>query len=138
MPLEAAGGGAGGGLDTETGTLARVHELAAAIRCHRYRFSSEIGLQDGIALVLGDAAIAVQREVRLSFRDRIDFLAGDVGIEVKVKGSFSSVVAQLLRYTTHDRVAALILVTDRTQLSGMPAILGGKPLAVVNLLGGLR
>jgi hypothetical protein len=109
--------------------------LVAALRTRRYRYANEDDLQLGITQVLTLERVPFVREVRLAPREKIDFMVGRIGVEVKIKGSFSSVARQLLRYAPH--VDALVLVTGRSQLDRMPPTLGGKPVRVVALLGGI-
>jgi hypothetical protein len=81
--------------------------------------------------------IQFNREYPLTAKDRVDFLVEPgVGLEVKTQGSPTEVSAQLLRYAKW--VNSLILVTDRIQLIRQPKEIGGKPLTVVPLLGGVR
>lgn len=109
----------------------RVARLLAA---RRFRFGTEAELQAGIAEVLTAAAIAHEREVALTARDRIDFLlASGIGLEVKIDGSALDLARQLLRYAAHERIAALLVVTTRARHTETPATLGGKPVRVVHL-----
>jgi len=112
--------------------------ITRAIRAHRFRYDAEAELQTGIAQVLTAASIAFEREVTIGRGDRIDFLAGGVGIEVKRAGGLSAVTRQLHRYAQAPTITALVLVTDRMQLARLPETLAGKPIEVVSLLGGLR
>lgn len=97
------------------GTLTAADRIVATLRSARFVHVDEDELQRGIAEVLSRAEIAFEREVRLSDRDRIDFLVGGLGIEVKLAGSARSVRRQLERYAASSRVEALLLVTDRLQ-----------------------
>lgn len=110
---------------------ARMDAVAAIIRGHRYRYASEVELQEQLEGVLLAAGVPVRREVRLSARDRIDLMAGDVGIEVKVKGERTP-LRQLGRYAEHDEVAGLLLVTTRA--ATVPEEMRGKPVRLVSLL----
>lgn len=112
-------------------------QVVAAVRARRFRHVHEDELQLGIAEVLAAAGLEAEREVRLSPRDRIDFLVGTVGVEVKVAGTAAAAKRQLERYAESDRVEELVLVTDRVQAGAQPATINGKPLRVVALLGGL-
>lgn len=112
-------------------------QVIEALRTSRFTHSNEEELQRGIEQAFASAGIEAQREVRLSGRDRIDFLVGGIGVEVKVAGSAASAFRQLERYAESDLVEELVLVTDRAQVGAQPATVGGKPLTVVALLGGL-
>lgn len=114
-----------------------VAAVAKVISSSRFHWHDEKDLQLGIASVLSSAGLEFTREHRLSDADVIDFLAGNVGVEVKIKGQVRAVQAQLERYALHDSVSELVLVTGRLQLTRMPAKLNGKPLHVVPLMGSL-
>lgn len=109
--------------------------ITALIGGHRFRFCDEGQLQEGIAGVLADAGIAAVREVRLSDHDRIDFLAGPVGIEVKIAGTPAAVARQLRRYAACPQVQALILVTNRARHRALAGRIDGKAVRVVWLSG---
>lgn len=103
--------------------------VLSAIRA-RYRFQHEKELQRLLGIQLARAKITYAPEVKLSAEDRIDFLIGTLGIEVKIKGSQKDVLDQLLRYAQHDRIGSLLLVTTRLQhLVDFPETLHGKPCA---------
>ena len=114
---------------------AAVARVAAVIGSNRYRYSDEHQLHDGIAQALAAAGVTAVAEARLSAADRIDFLVGTVGIEVKVGGSPAAVARQLRRYAASPGIEALILVTNRARHRGLPAELGSVPLRVVWLSG---
>ena len=109
--------------------------LALLIGAHRYTTPDETRLQESIADVLAAAGVDHEREVVLTRRDRIDFVAGQVGIEVKVAGKAAAVLAQCARYAASGRVDELLVVTTRAAHTALPATVGGKPLLVV-FLGG--
>jgi hypothetical protein len=116
--------------------------VAGVLTTHRFRYSDERELQDGIEQVLGQRdRLAFYREFNLDARNRIDFYfpAHEVGLEVKIQGSAAMVLKQLERYAKFSQIDGLVLVTGRVQsgLFGAREI-QGKPLRVVQLLGGLR
>lgn len=98
---------------------------------------SEEALQEAIARVFDETGIRYEREVRLSERDRIDFMLGSLGIEVKIEGSVHQVTRQLQRYAQYDRVGSLLLVTSRSKLSAVPRELSGKRVDVQVLFGSM-
>lgn len=112
--------------------------LAAVLRGTRYDLTSEERLHEGLKARMQAAGLAFEHEVRLGPQDRIDFLLDDgLGIEVKVDGSTSAVTRQIHRYTQHERISALLLVTARTRHAALPAEMNGKPVHVLVLLGSL-
>jgi hypothetical protein len=113
-------------------------QVADVIRGQRYRYADEHDLQAGIAAALEQAGIPARREVPLSSTDRVDFLAGTIGIEIKVAGQTASVRRQLARYARSLEVSELILVTTRSAHRPMPPTLEGKPVHIVWLSGVIR
>jgi hypothetical protein len=116
--------------------------VAASIARHRFVFSDEAALQKGLAESLLADGFGVDREVRLGARNRVDLrvtrpgLEAALGLEVKIDGTQMSVVRQLDRYAASPDVDALVLVTNRVRHLQMPPTLRGKPVVVLNLLGG--
>lgn len=111
--------------------------LTQVISGPRFHWRGEKDLQDGIEFVLRGESIGYEREHKLGSLGVIDFLVGRVGVEVKIKGQASSVIAQLKRYASHPEVDELLLVTGRMQLTRMPDHIDGVPLHVVALTGSL-
>lgn len=95
-----------------------------------YSAPCERELQDGIEHVLRDGGLKVEREFRLSERDRPDFLVeGCVAVEVKMRASGSAVLSQLARYAADRRVKAIVVATPRlSSLSGIPAAILDVPV----------
>jgi hypothetical protein len=91
---------------------------------------TEAAMQDALEVELKKTGMGFEREVKLSKTDRIDFLIGNVGVEMKVKGSFVSVVRQLQRYARSSRISELVLFTSRPKLTLMPESIGGKRVRV--------
>ncbi len=103
----------------------RIASLVELLRSHRFRFSSEAELQDMVERVLKEASIPHQRERELGAAGRIDFLVGgDIGVEIKTKGSPTQVAAQVLRYCERDEIACVVLFTARLTLA---TLLPDKP-----------
>ncbi len=111
-----------------------VKDLVTALRGCRFNFSNEADLQDGIEEVLTAKGFSFKREHTLVGAGVIDFfLAGGIGVEVKVKGSPILVTRQLLRYAECAEVKELVLVTARSRLGDLPDTLRGKRVTVVSL-----
>ena len=116
-----------------TGVIPTLEKVLGVLRGHRFRYTNEDELQEGIAAALAVGGLSPLREVRLSDRDRIDLFVDPVGIEVKVAGSQTHPWGQLKRYAEHDAIQSLVLVTNRSYT--LPEEVGGKPLRVVSLAG---
>lgn len=123
--------------DTAPDAAAIADHIVAVLGRRIYRAARETALQEGIEQVLQEHDFRVEREFRLTPRDRPDFLVdGCVAVEVKMRASGSSVLAQLARYAAHKRVGALVVATPRlSSLSGMPAEIFGVPVRMVALPG---
>lgn len=112
-------------------------EIIALLDQHRFRGMTEEDFQDAIETILTTSDITHIREERLTPRDRIDFMVGETGIEVKINGSSSEIIRQLGRYAAHERVTTLILASSRIRLiQGIPATIHGVPVHAVALRGG--
>lgn len=109
------------------------NELLAVLKTFRFRYDDEMRLQEGIAAVLASSHIPFEREVKLSQHDRIDFMTGRLGIEVKVGHPLTSVMKQVHRYMQIGEVDELLLVTNRCRHSIVPETINGKPVAVLFL-----
>lgn len=107
--------------------------LATLILAHRFRFSNERELQDGLARIFEARGLAFGREVRLGTIGTIDFLIGDVGIEVKIDGSLAALTRQLHRYAQADAIGALVVVAGRARFRGLPPAIADKPIRVIHL-----
>ena len=109
--------------------------VVSVLRRHRYNYSNEKDLQEGIEQALLKNMIPFEREkILVDKHGTIDFLIdGRIGLEIKIKGSPSSVARQLARYLDCSEVSELVLVTGRALLGRLPVVLRGKKLTVVNL-----
>ena len=116
-------------MTTMTRSLSR--PVIEALQAQRLSASTEAALHQSIGAALDVAGIEYQREARLSERDRIDFMAGPVGIEAKISGGRMSFARQLIRYAEHEEVEALVLVSSKAV--SMPGLIGGVPLYVVSV-----
>lgn len=107
--------------------------LCEVIAGYQYSYTCEDELQRAIASVLTDSGIPHQREFPLNKRDKIDFLVGRIGIEVKIKEGLTAVTRQVHRYAQSDLIDSLILVTAKASHRGLPREMSGKPVSVVYL-----
>lgn len=102
--------------------------------------ADEAELSELVSSRLARAGADFEAEVRLSARDRCDFFVGPKGcpgvaVELKVQGSRSEVYRQLNRYTEHDVVESVVLVTTSRRLASMPPAVNGKPIHVALVRG---
>jgi hypothetical protein len=113
-------------------TLAQTQlRVSAALMRTRFRFTNEQELQQGIATVLEQDPLIFEREVRLAPKDRIDFLVGGLGIEVKVDGTLSALTRQVYRYAQHEQIGALLVVSSLHRLArDLPPSINGKTISV--------
>src|SRR5689334_17875041 len=107
-----------------TDTTDLLDDLTQVVAGARFRWASEDDLQAHVTQAWTDAGHEVEREVRLSPRDRIDAVIGRVGAEFKVTGrgavgrrtpAVDRLLMQLARYAKHDRFDALLVVTTSPQ-----------------------
>ena len=120
-------------MHTDTELMAEIDRVCGAIsRLRAPTLPGEYDLHALIAAALREDGIDFVHEYRLAPRCRIDFKAGDVGIEVK-KGRPDPrpLERQLRRYLASDELDALIVVTQRAV--SVPARVGGKPVILVSL-----
>jgi hypothetical protein len=96
--------------------------------------ASECEHQEYLDGWLTEHGIGHEREVVLGEHDRIDFLAGDVGIELKVSSGSSAIVRQLQRYAQSSLVSELLLLSlRRSPLTLLPQKLSGKPVVGLHI-----
>lgn len=114
-----------------------IDELVDALSSCRFRFVTEIDLQDGIEKRLKEKQIQYCREYQLTKKDRPDFFIDGVVIEVKTKHNLSSLLRQIGRYIEHDDVKSVLVVGTPYWISQVPGELSGKPIKSVRLIGSL-
>lgn len=112
-----------------TGPSVTARELAQRLGRYRFPVSVERAMQDAVESALRAEKLAFRREVTRG-ADRIDFVVGSVGVELKVKGSAAEVERQLHRYSAWEDLTELLLVTTRGHHLAVPAAIGGKPVLV--------
>jgi len=124
-----------------------VARVMITLRRARFTYASEDQLQEGLAQLLAGDSHRVVREARVSARDRVDLLIpemhdgwGSVAIEVKVGGAAAAARRQVLRYTEHAEIGAVVLVTDRAYHAvrgALPEDANGTRIYVHSLLASL-
>ena len=87
---------------------------------------SEEQLHRQAAEAFANAGLEAAHEVSLAPRCRIDFMVGDIGVEIKKKRpQRAPLVAQLTRYANCPQIARLIVLAPRGV--DLPKSIGGKP-----------
>jgi len=88
--------------------------------------------QSEIEQRLTNLEIDFERECKIGPGSYIDFLIGDVGVEVKLKGqSRSRIQEQIRRYAKFDQVGKILLVTGTA--IHLPAFIESKPCRTLSL-----
>lgn len=108
------------------------YEVAAALAGLGVVVHEESDFSRVVEQALRATGIEPASEVQLSARDRIDFIVGRIGIELKTHASVASVIRQLDRYAKSDQLDSLVFVTTSWKLAaGIPSELSGKPITTV-------
>lgn len=92
----------------------------------------EMDIHQMVAKRLSDAGLSFVHEAKLGPGCRIDYLVGNVGIEIKKgKPDVNALKRQVARYAAFDSVGAMIVLTQRTV--SLPKSVLGKPVHVIAL-----
>jgi hypothetical protein len=111
----------------ETDPSPTAAQVRDALARYRMPVSVEKAMQDAVESALRAEGLAFRREVTRG-ADRIDFVVGSVGVELKVKGSAGDVLRQLERYALWEDLTELLLVTSKGAHRSLPSVVGGKPV----------
>lgn len=110
--------------------MERIVSALETIRCGAACTEEE--LHALCAQALAQAGLEAVHEARLGPRCRIDFLCGDVGIEIKKsRPERAKLIAQLTRYAACDQVRALVVAAPRGV--NLPRAIGGKRVILIAL-----
>lgn len=114
-------------------SLDKMHEILSLVGKFRFPLSSETRLQESLEKQFIAGGLEFKREHRFSPEDRVDFFETTAGIaiEVKIKSGPSALYRQMERYSKHDVVNQLLLITNVQ--TAFPAELSGKPVFILNL-----
>ena len=108
----------------------RIVQAIETVRCGASCTEEE--LHEQVARALAACGIEPEHEVRLAPRCRIDFMCGDVGVEIKKnKPDRAKLILQLTRYAACDRVRVLVVAAPRGVR--LPDRISGKPIIMVAL-----
>lgn len=109
--------------------IADLRTIVSALQGRRFSLTNEKVTQAEIAAALDAAGIPTVREVRLGDAGIVDVMCGRIAIEVKLAGAKRAIHRQVVRYTDHPDVDALILATSVSVT--LPRIV--KPTYVLSL-----
>lgn len=107
-----------------------LHAIHALLKGKRFNLQNEKETQKQIGEILSPI-LHIAPEYRLDANNIIDFMVGQVGVEVKIKGNKMAIYKQCERYCKFESVKALILVTSKAM--GFPEQINGKPCYVLNI-----
>lgn len=112
----------------------RINQLARLLLSVRFRFCSELDLQDGIEQLLQQHKLAYVREKSLSAQDRPDFVVdGNLAIEIKIQGTLAQALRQIHRYAQHREITSILLVGSPSWILRVPSLVGGKPVTAIRI-----
>lgn len=109
-------------------------QIARLIERRRLPLTDEKRCQEALAVEFAAAGILAEREVNLGDGDIIDFMIGNIGLEIKLSGQRRAIYRQCKRYVLHARVSSLVLATNAAM--GLPALMNSKDVTVVSLARG--
>ena len=108
-------------------------QISSVLKSWSIPHQTEREMQEAIEEILEAEGIEFTREHRLDSGSRIDFLTKDgQGIECKIKGGYSAVLRQLIRYAEFDDIKELVLVSSRSAHREFDNIeVQGKKISVI-------
>jgi hypothetical protein len=106
-------------------------ELKGKLAQYRYRFDNEADLQSKVETALKAIGVDYEREFVLDPKNRIDFLVGSVGVEIKTNGALNEVTRQVHRYLGFESIGSLLLVTTKVTHKRLVRSMQGKELDVL-------
>ena len=107
-------------------------ELISIIRSYKIQVNNESDVQRQLDGIFANSGIEYKREFVLDKRNRIDFIIGSIGIEVKIHGiSAKRIYDQLNRYCFFEKISSIILITSQACI--MPDKINNKEIHVISL-----
>ena len=108
--------------------------LAQVFEGVRFRFASELDLQNGIEQLLQQRKISYAREQALTAKDRPDFIIdGGIALEVKIQGSLAQALRQINRYTKHPDISSIVVIGSPSWVGQIPLTVGSKPVTSIRI-----
>lgn len=109
----------------------RINDICSLLHRACLPLNAEKAAQAALEDLLKLNGVEFEREVALSPADIVDFMIGDIAVEMKLKGSVMDIYRQLCRYAAHDRVKGLVLLTSKAM--SLPELINDKPARVVSM-----
>lgn len=111
-------------------------EVINLLQHYRFSLQTEKELQTQIYLILKSNStfpFSIEKEYKLSKKSTIDFYfpEGGIGMEIKIKGSSTTIYKQCVKYCECSELRSLILVTNKAM--GLPEKINNKSCYLVNL-----
>ena len=108
--------------------------LAKIFEGVRFRFASELDLQNGIEQLLQQHKISYAREQALTIKDRPDFIVDrGIALEVKIQGSLAQALRQINRYAKHPDISSILVVGSPSWVRQIPLAVGSKPVTSIRV-----
>lgn len=111
--------------------MTTIHELYDLLSRYKFSVNNEKATQVEIQSILNEKKIVHAREYFLDEDSIPDFMVDNIAIEVKIGGNKRDIYRQILRYSQHEDVGAVLLVTNRA--IGKAPLYDNKPLKILNL-----
>lgn len=128
-----------GELKGEEKTKSDLEKIVSVLSSFKYRFSSEVDLQNGFAKALDNSGIRYEKEKTLSpqpglrvlsgVNDRPDFVIDGLAVEVKIAGGLSALLRQISRYASHPEIRGVLVVGTPRWIDEIPDTLCHKPIS---------
>ncbi len=110
----------------------RITNLVRLLLRSRIDLSDEKRAQSDVEYALANAGLPCSKEYELSKGDVVDFMVGDIALELKLRGAKKmAIYRQLKRYAKHEAVGSIVLASNLSM--GMPEQIEGKDVYFVKL-----
>ncbi|MEA9392159.1 hypothetical protein SJI19_16670 [Acerihabitans sp. TG2] len=118
-----------------------ITQIEALFNAYCFNFTDEIELQDAIEKLLISKDVRFSREVRLSAKDKPDFVleldCGKVALEIKTGGTKNALLRQINRYLNHNEIFGVLVAGTPYFINQLPLSLNNKPVWSHRCIGSL-
>ena len=110
-----------------------IRTICEALSCIRIkRMMEEIDIQNEIELQFRKSHISYQREIKVAPRCRLDFLVGDIAVEIKKRRpARGKLVRQIERYASLPIIKGVVIVLEKN--TSLPRTICDKPVKIFSL-----